>query len=37
MNKLKDLFHSFVNLFRKNQMSDSVRGTEEEYDGWLGI
>jgi hypothetical protein len=37
MNKLMDLFHSFVSLFRKDQVNDSFLGSEEEYDGWLGI
>ncbi len=37
MNKLMDLFQSFISLFRKDQVNDSVLGTEEEYDGWLGI
>lgn len=38
MNKLVELFNSFLGLFKKtNQADNTVFGSEEEYDGWLGI
>lgn len=38
MNKLVELFNSFLGLFKKNnQPENQVFGGDEEYDAWLGI